>query len=56
VSKIEMAYWKALRESKIDMNVDVIDSTRATTLISTITRLVDARKKRLKRKWRKSKG
>ena len=56
VSNIEMAYRKALREANFDFNIDVMGPNRATTLVGTITRLVDARTKRLKIKWKKKKG
>ena len=55
-SKVEMAYRKALREAKFDFNMDVMSPHRAATIVSTITRLVDARTKRVKRKWKKKKG
>ena len=55
-SKVEVALRKALGELKIDMNVEILTPTRATTLVYTIVRLVEARIKRIKRKWRKSKG
>ena len=55
MSNIEMAYLKALREASIDMNVDVLTSTAATTLVATIVRLLGARAKRTRRKWRKQK-
>ena len=55
-SKVEVALQKALGELKIDMNVEILTPTRAATLVCTIVRLVEARTKRIKRKWRKSKG
>ena len=55
MSNIEMAYLKALREASIDMNVDVLTSTAATTLVATIVRLLGAQAKRTRRKWRKQK-
>ena len=55
-SKVEVAFRRALGELKIDMNVDILTPTRAATLVCTIVRLVEARTKRIKRKWRKSKG
>ena len=55
-SKIEVTYRSALREANFDFNIDVMCPNRAATLVVTITRLVDARTKRLKRKWKKKKG
>ena len=55
-SKVEVALRKALGELKIDMNVDILTPARAAALVCTIVRLVEARTKRTRRKWRKSKG
>ena len=44
-SKVEVAYRKALREANFDMNVNVLTSTTAATLVSTIARLLHARAK-----------
>jgi len=55
-SKVEVAFRKALGELKIDMNVDILTPTRAAALVCTIVRLVEARTKRTRKKWRKSKG
>ena len=54
--KVEVVFRKALGELKTDMNVEVLTPTRATTLVHTIVRLVEARTKRLRRKWRKKRG
>ena len=55
-SKVELAFRKALGELKIDMNVGILTPAGAATLVCTIVRLVEARTKRTRRKWRKSKG
>ena len=55
-SKVEVALRKALGELKIDMNVEILTPTRATTLVYTIVRLVQARIKRIKRKFGKDLG
>ena len=56
MSNIELAYRKSLLELEIDMNVGVLTPTRADMLVCKVVRLLEARKLRLKRKWRKKKG
>ena len=56
MSNIELAYRKSLLELEIDMNVGVLTPTRAGMLVCKVVRLLEARKLRLKRKWRKKEG